>query len=57
MCEVCGLLRCRPRCPNYDQDRDRYYITGYCESCGEPLYGDETICAVCTPLFDEEEDE
>lgn len=47
MCDICGLLWCSDRCPNYDPRRDPA-VTGFCEECGEPLYvRDATLCAVC----------
>ena len=40
MCEICGLINCVSRCPNYIAPKTSYY----CSICGEGIYdGEEYI--------------
>lgn len=41
MCDICLHSPCLPRCPNYDDSKDK---KTYCLSCGELItVGDEVI--------------
>lgn len=48
MCDVCGLTWCHSMCPNYSAEDDPS-VSGFCENCGEPLYGDPfpALCPEC----------
>lgn len=40
MCDICKMVRCHPRCPNYTPKKPDHY----CSICGEGIYdGEEYI--------------
>lgn len=36
MCEICGRIKCHPRCPNHER-----HVYGYCAYCKNPIYTGE----------------